>query len=667
MSRVLVPGSVFAGDYRIVGHLSSGGMGAIYVAEQLSTRVQRALKVMRSELLADDEARRRFEQEARIAAGIASEHVVQVHAAGVDAQTGMPYLVMELLEGETLDALMRRRGALPPAEVREILGQVCHALGAAHSAGIVHRDLKPSNVFMAAAKRTNASFTVKVLDFGIAKLVSEHSATTAALGSPLWLAPEQTERSPVTPATDVWALGLLAYFLLTGRVFWNSAYSPQRSITEVMREILIEPIPSARQRAGAAGCQLPPSFDAWFACCVSRDPRARFADASQAFASLVQSYVPPEVGSGTAPATWNVPAPSPARYPLQAPLATPPASPWTARAAPAAGGLLGPQNAVAPTEGSWGAIGAAVATGTPQGSWGTPGAAGPGPSAPAQGYRPPVVIPAESGTAVTNPTPRSSIPGGCVVGAALGGAALFIGALSLGYLVWGRSSFIGGIPPAASADGNASPSTIAGGPASPATANAAAAVAPPNNPRPSPVTPVGSVASPDILPPSSPPPPGAAPPTTPPTPAPVPTSSPTPTPSPTPKPPVALPAPVSSSPPSTTSGAQPRARVRTLLGGDRISDFPSDAQSVVRSREPQWKGCYLRALGNDLTKHSDETMILWLTLAANGSISRVQTRIDSTPPGVGTCVVPIVQGMRFQPPQNPPLQANLIITFTAND
>jgi serine/threonine protein kinase len=115
--------------------------------------------------LADETSRRRFEQEARIGARIPSEHVVEVQAAGVDGQTGLPYLVMELLEGENLEAMLRRRGPFAPAEVRVVMEQVCHAVGSAHQAGIVHRDLKPLNVFMARARRTGAAFTVKVLDY----------------------------------------------------------------------------------------------------------------------------------------------------------------------------------------------------------------------------------------------------------------------------------------------------------------------------------------------------------------------------------------------------------------------------------------------------------------------------------------------------------------------
>src|SRR5580700_7063069 len=138
----LAPGDVFANDFRVVKPLSEGGMGAVYVVEQLSTGKRRALKLMLPNLVADVKLRQRFEQEARVGSRIESEHVIEVVGAGVDAPTGTPWLAMELLQGEDLGDLVRRAGALPAGEVRSILEQLCHAIAAAHDAGIVHRDLK---------------------------------------------------------------------------------------------------------------------------------------------------------------------------------------------------------------------------------------------------------------------------------------------------------------------------------------------------------------------------------------------------------------------------------------------------------------------------------------------------------------------------------------------
>ncbi|MDC0677998.1 serine/threonine-protein kinase [Sorangium atrum] len=279
------------GEFRIVRPLSAGGMGAVYIAEQASTGKLRALKLMHPQLCADARLRERFEQEARVGALVESDHVVQVIGAGVDAASGVPWLAMELLEGEDLSQRMRRSGLLPAQDVHEIFRQLCHALGAAHRAGVVHRDMKPQNVFLAKTQSATARWSVKVLDFGIAKIAAEASTmATASLGTPLWMAPEQTDaRGQISPATDVWALGLIAFALLTGRMYWRAANDPMGTAMPVLlREILFEPIDPASVRAtalGRAGCIVHP-FDAWFARCVAREPSQRFQTAQEAFDAL---------------------------------------------------------------------------------------------------------------------------------------------------------------------------------------------------------------------------------------------------------------------------------------------------------------------------------------------------------------------------------------------
>ncbi len=278
-----VPGDIIARDYRIIELLQQGGMGAVYVAQQLSTGTLRALKLMHPQLIQDPMQRKRFEQEARVGSRIPSDHIVQVLGAGVDEITGMPWLAMELLEGESLAALIRRRGHLPPGEVHEIFVQLCHALSAAHSAGVVHRDLKPENIFLARSRLVGAPSTVKVLDFGIAKIVAELQTgeTRGALGTPLWMAPEQTDGgNGIAPTTDVWALGLLAFRLLTGRCYWREG-NRQSTLMAILREIVMDPLPSASNRASEYGAEerIPPGFDGWFARCVAREKDARFMDA----------------------------------------------------------------------------------------------------------------------------------------------------------------------------------------------------------------------------------------------------------------------------------------------------------------------------------------------------------------------------------------------------
>lgn len=308
----LATGTIFANDYRIVRPLASGGMGAVYVAEQLSTGKLRALKLMHAELAWDARLRDRFVQEARVGANIDSEHVVEVVGAGIDQATGMPWLSMELLEGVDLATMVQQRGPLPVAEVREILSQLCHALAAAHRSGIVHRDLKPQNIFIARSRQQNVSYRIKVLDFGIAKVVAAArgtSAATAVVGTPLWMAPEQTDANGVvSPASDVWAIGLIVFRMLTGRWYWLQAAGEASSVMTLMREVLFEPIVPASARAAQLGMAhlIPPGFDGWFARCVDRDPRMRFPDAGQAMQAF-QSALPDSSLGGVAHSALQVP------------------------------------------------------------------------------------------------------------------------------------------------------------------------------------------------------------------------------------------------------------------------------------------------------------------------------------------------------------------------
>jgi tRNA A-37 threonylcarbamoyl transferase component Bud32 len=295
----LQSGSVFAGDYRVVRPLAEGGMGAVYVVDQLSTGKARALKVMRPEIAHDADSRRRFELEARAGAGIESEHVVEIHSAGVDG--GTPYIVMELLHGEDLATRVERTGPLSPTELREVFEQLCHAVAAAHVAGIVHRDLKPANVFLARSKRAGGDtrVDVKVLDFGIAKHVAESATrgqTMGMIGTPMWMAPEQTEPGRTTPAADVWALGLILYFVTTGHPYWLAAENPEATLTQLLKEVVMGPLPAASERARAQGAPaLAPELDGVFARCVNRDPQRRYPNAQALWDALRVVLAPPSV------------------------------------------------------------------------------------------------------------------------------------------------------------------------------------------------------------------------------------------------------------------------------------------------------------------------------------------------------------------------------------
>lgn len=294
-SSIFAPGFSITDDLVVVTPLNEGGMGEVYVVEQKSTGKRRAVKVMHREIVADTSLLKRFEREARAGARIKSEHIVEVLGTGVEKTSGLPYLVMELLEGDDLCQYADAHGALDHDDVRVIFEQLCHGVSAAHAAGVVHRDLKPENIFLAWSRRAGADrFMVKVLDFGIAKLAAEVAtrATTGAVGSPMWMAPEQTAPGPVTPATDVWALGLIAYRLFTGMNFWRSVNlggdDSAPNTAQLMREIVLDPIPRASERALEQGVadKLPPGFDAWFARAVAREPAERFANASELWKAM---------------------------------------------------------------------------------------------------------------------------------------------------------------------------------------------------------------------------------------------------------------------------------------------------------------------------------------------------------------------------------------------
>ena len=281
----LAAGAIVGGDFRVVRVLAEGGMGVVYVVDQLSTGKQRALKLMRPEVAGED-ALRRFTQEAKVSGMIRSEHVVDVIGAGVEGDA--PWLAMELLRGEGLDDLLDRRGHLTPREVLEIFAQLCHALSAAHDIELVHRDLKPENIYLAKSLSATSAYFVKVLDFGVAKLLRKDIKTTVAVGSPLWMAPEQTRQSSdITCATDVWALGLIAYRMLAGKPFWLAGSHPQPELPALIREIAIDPIPSVRERSSELDVRpLPPGFDEWFMRCIQRDPRERYPHAREAWYGL---------------------------------------------------------------------------------------------------------------------------------------------------------------------------------------------------------------------------------------------------------------------------------------------------------------------------------------------------------------------------------------------
>jgi len=277
----------FAGRYRVVRRIAAGGMGAVFEVVHIETQRRRALKVMLPELVQNRELRDRFQMEARVTARVDSEYIVDVFDAGIDDRTGMPFLVMELLQGEELGDILERAGAVPPHLVVTYLRQVASALDKTHAAGIVHRDLKPENLFL--THREDGTPRIKILDFGISKVVSEAntgSHTTRALGTPLYMAPEQVLGRPVGPATDLYSLGLIAYTLLVGVPYWQSDTDKFDNAIAFALHTTRGTTESAEKRAASIGRLLPPRFDAWFQRATHADPAQRFRHASESVNEL---------------------------------------------------------------------------------------------------------------------------------------------------------------------------------------------------------------------------------------------------------------------------------------------------------------------------------------------------------------------------------------------
>jgi eukaryotic-like serine/threonine-protein kinase len=288
------------GRYQVVDVLGGGGMALVYRArdEELDRPV--AIKLLADNLAADEAFRKRFLREARLAAQLAHPNVVQVYDSG--EADGRPYIVMEYVEGETLADLLSRRGRLPPSEAVELALQVCSGLEHAHQAGLVHRDIKPQNLLI------REDGTVKIVDFGIARSArgTRLTETGSVLGTAAYLAPEQAAGEEVTPAADVYAVGVVLYELLAGRTPHTA-----ESLTQFLVSGQTQSIPELRELAP----EVPAALEDVVMRCLARIPEYRPPSAGALAASLsaTQGELPTAAlrrDEGTAEAPTRLAAPS---------------------------------------------------------------------------------------------------------------------------------------------------------------------------------------------------------------------------------------------------------------------------------------------------------------------------------------------------------------------
>ena len=281
---------LFADRYQLERRLGVGGMATVQLA--MDTRLERyvAVKLLAEHLAEDSSFVSRFRREALAAARLVHPNIVQVFDFGLDDATHRNFIVMEFVDGPSCAEILRERGTLPAAEAFELLAQSCRGLDYAHRNGVVHRDVKPGNLLL------NPDGMVKLADFGIAKAAEQSDITKvgSVLGTAAYLAPEQTRGEPAGPASDLYALGVVAYQLLAGRLPYDAA-----SLTDLAR--LQEAGQPPRLDELTSG--VPPALALAVARALHRDPAERYADAAEMETAL-RDGLRGRAPEGGTEATW---------------------------------------------------------------------------------------------------------------------------------------------------------------------------------------------------------------------------------------------------------------------------------------------------------------------------------------------------------------------------
>ncbi len=294
-------GQAFAGKYRVESILGSGGMGTVLRANQTELDRRVAIKVMHAELLTIGDSAKRFSLEARATAALRSKHTVRI--LDIDRlPSGVPFIVMELLDGRDLATLVSDDGPIPFDTALTYMLQACDAIEEAHENGIVHRDIKPNNVFL------TKEGIVKVVDFGLAKALhapssgadSVNTKTNMLIGSPHYMPPEQIRSSKdVDERADVWALGATLYHLLTGLPPFLAP-----SLQLLCARIATE----EHERASTRMEDVPPAIDAVIARCLEKEPSARYRNATELRIALEDVALDPNAATTLRQTTVELPS-----------------------------------------------------------------------------------------------------------------------------------------------------------------------------------------------------------------------------------------------------------------------------------------------------------------------------------------------------------------------
>ncbi|MFP2963563.1 serine/threonine-protein kinase, partial [Myxococcus sp. 1LA] len=272
--------------YQLRRRIGVGGMGAVYEAEQLDVGRTVAVKVLQQHLIGVPVMHARFRREAQATAGVRHPNIVEVMDY-LDEPDDPPYLVMELLQGQTLSSLLKKEGPLPVARAAAIAHQVATALATAHQAGVIHRDIKPDNIFL--VDTGTDALQVKLLDFGVARLMHEDDATAlgsasgAWVGTPSYMAPEQIRCRPVDGRADIYSLGACLYQMVTGRRPIDIADNVAL-MSAVLHDV---PAPLSGVRA-----EVPDDFSQVVERTLKKDAAARFAEA-QELAQALEPWIQP--------------------------------------------------------------------------------------------------------------------------------------------------------------------------------------------------------------------------------------------------------------------------------------------------------------------------------------------------------------------------------------